>query len=52
MAVPTYRRRIRITTAPGKARADIEDDAHRFGVALLHDGVKVTAIRGEGLRTP
>ncbi len=52
MAVPTYRRRIRITTAPGKARADIEDDAHRFGVALLHDGTKVTAIRGEGLRTP
>ncbi len=52
MAVATYRRRIRITTAPGKARADIEDDAHRFGVALLHDGAKVTAIRGEGLRTP
>ncbi|MGO9058525.1 MAG: hypothetical protein ACLQU2_14235 [Candidatus Binataceae bacterium] len=52
MAVPTYRRRIRITTAPGKARADIEDDAHRFGVALVHDGTKVTAIRGEGLRTP
>jgi hypothetical protein len=52
MAIPTYRRRIRITTAPGKARADIEDDAHRYGVALLHDGNKVTAIRGEGLRTP
>ncbi len=52
MSVPTYRRRIRITTASGMARADIEDDAHRYGVALLHDGHKVTAIRGEGLRTP
>jgi hypothetical protein len=52
MAIPTYRRRIRITTAPGRARADIEDDAHRYGVALVHDGSKVTAIRGEGLRTP
>jgi hypothetical protein len=52
MPVPTYRRRFRITTAPGKARADIEDDAHRYGIALVHDGAKVTAIRGEGLRTP
>ncbi|HKD65437.1 MAG TPA: hypothetical protein VKB84_01260 [Candidatus Binataceae bacterium] len=52
MPVPTYRRRIRITTVPGKARADIEDDAHRYGVALLHNGTMVTAIRGEGLRTP
>jgi hypothetical protein len=52
MPHPTYRRRIRITTAPGKARADIEDDAHRYGVALVHDGARVTAIRGEGLRTP
>jgi hypothetical protein len=52
MPIPTYRRRIRITTAPGKARADIEDDPHRYGVALVHDGTKVTAIRGEGLRTP
>ncbi|HEY2107186.1 MAG TPA: hypothetical protein VGH29_15410 [Candidatus Binataceae bacterium] len=52
MPHPTYRRRIRITTAPGKARADIEDDAHRYGIALIHDDRKVTAIRGEGLRTP
>lgn len=52
MPVATYRRRIRITTAPGTARADIEDDAHRYGVALVHDGTKVTAIKGEGLRTP
>jgi hypothetical protein len=52
MPLGTYRRRIRITTAPGMARADIEDDAHRYGVALVHDGEKVTAIRGEGLRTP
>jgi hypothetical protein len=50
--IGTYRRRIRITTAPGRARADIEDDPHRYGVALVHDGVKVTAIRGEGYRTP
>lgn len=47
-----YRRRIRITTAPGEARADLEDDPHRYGVIVQHDGERVTGVRGIALRTP
>jgi len=47
-----YRRRIRIETGPGWARADVEDDAHRYGLTLRHDGEVVTAIEGRALRTP
>jgi hypothetical protein len=47
-----YRRRIRSSTAPGFARADIEDDPHRYGVIVHHDGERITAIEGVPLRTP
>ena len=47
-----YRRAIRIRTGEGWARADMEDDPHRFGVMLRHDGQAVTAIEGLPLRTP
>jgi hypothetical protein len=47
-----YRRRIRIQTGPGEARADLEDDPHRYGVVIRHDGERVTAIGGLTLRTP
>ena len=47
-----YRRRIRITTAPGLARADLEDDPHRYGVIVKHDGQSVAAVQGLALRTP
>lgn len=47
-----YRRRIRIHTEPGYARADLEDDPHRYGIALHHDGERVTRIKAYPLRTP
>ena len=47
-----YRRAIRIRTGEGWARADMEDDPHRFGVMLRHDGHIVTAMEGLPLRTP
>jgi hypothetical protein len=47
-----YRRRILIRGTPGWVRADMEDDPHRYGVALRHDGQQVTAIEDFPLRTP
>lgn len=47
-----YRRRLRIRTTPGWARADLEDDPHRYGIEIDHDGERVTAIREHMLRTP
>jgi len=47
-----YRRRIRISTAPGRARADLEDDPHRHTVIVEHDGDVVTAVQGLAPRTP
>lgn len=47
-----YRRRLLIRTRAGHARADLEDDPHRYGVEIDHDGLQVTAIRGHALRTP
>ncbi len=47
-----YRRCIRIATSPGFARADLEDDPHRHGVLVEHDGVRVVAVGGVALRTP
>jgi DUF2889 family protein len=47
-----YRRRIRIVTTPGQARADLEDDPHRYGVIVHHDGERVTGVQGIALRTP
>ena len=47
-----YRRRIRIAVAPGFAQADLEDDPHRHGVQVEHDGMRVTAVHGVAERTP
>ncbi len=47
-----YRRRLRIRTRPGYARADLEDDPHRYGIAIRHDGQRVTAIEGFPIRVP
>jgi hypothetical protein len=47
-----YRRRIRIRTEPGEARADLEDDPHRYGVIVRHDGARVVSVEGLSLRTP
>lgn len=47
-----YRRRLRIQGRDGWTRADLEDDPHRYGVALRHDGQRVTAIEEFPMRTP
>lgn len=47
-----YRRRIRIATSENEARADMEDDLHRFAVIIRHDGARVTAIQGLPIRVP
>lgn len=53
------RRRIRIVGTAnaqglpgGEVRADLEDDFHRFGLTLAHDGQAVTQITGEAHRFP
>ncbi|NRF71999.1 DUF2889 domain-containing protein [Aquincola sp. S2] len=48
----TYRRRLRIRTGADWARADLEDDPHRYGLTLRHDGTRISAIEGRALRTP
>jgi hypothetical protein len=47
-----YRRRIRLEAGDGFVRGDMEDDPHRFGVVVRHDGERVTGIEGLPLRTP
>lgn len=47
-----YRRRIRIATAPGWARADLEDDPHRCGVEIRHNGQSVSSVQGFPIRLP
>ncbi len=47
-----YRRRLRVETGPGRARAELEDDPHRYGLTLRHDGERITSIDGRALRTP
>ncbi|MGE0387798.1 MAG: hypothetical protein AB7Q97_23985 [Gammaproteobacteria bacterium] len=47
-----FRRRIRIVTSPAMARADLEDDMHRYGAIVRHDGRRVTAVEGVAIRTP
>jgi hypothetical protein len=47
-----YRRRVRIETGAGTARAEMEDDPHRYGATLHHEGGVITAVEGRALRTP
>lgn len=55
-----YHRRILLDTRPplvegssgGSVVAELEDDFHRFGVTLHHDGTVVTAVEGHADRTP
>ena len=47
-----YRRRLRVVTGPGWARGDLEDDPHRYGIVIRHDGKTVTAVEAEPLRIP
>lgn len=52
MGPGTYRRRILIATGAGWARADLEDDLHRVGAVVRHDGVRVTGVEGLPIRVP
>jgi hypothetical protein len=47
-----YRRRIRLAADGLSVTADLEDDFHRFGVDLVHDGEKVISVRGRARRFP
>jgi hypothetical protein len=47
-----YRRRVRIVGTEGRCSVDIEDDQHRFGADIDHDGAKVLAVHGRAPRTP
>jgi hypothetical protein len=47
-----YRRRIRVEASGDSARAALEDDPHHFEVRLRHDGARVVAIEGRGVRYP
>lgn len=46
------RRRIIVTATAEHASAELEDDVHRFGVAIDHDGHIVTALSSHGERHP
>lgn len=41
------RRRILIVAGDGVVRADLEDDQHRFGITLRHDGRQVLAVEAD-----
>lgn len=47
-----YRRRIRLVARDRLVRADLEDDFHRFGVDLEHDGTRVVEARARAARFP
>lgn len=47
-----YRRRVRIVPQSGRIDVDMEDDAHCFGVTLIHDGVTIEAVETSAPRFP
>ena len=47
-----YRRRIRIAPQHGRIDVDLEDDFHRFGVTVRHDGRVVRHVETRELRFP
>jgi hypothetical protein len=48
----SYRRCIVLDAAPGRAYGELADDFHHFAATTWHDGVRVTAVRGEAIRVP
>jgi hypothetical protein len=51
-ALPGYRRRLRVTPAPGVVQSELEDDIHCMAVTLRHEGGVVTAVEAEQPRAP
>jgi len=49
---PGFRRRFRVTPAPGLVRSEVEDDYHCMSVSLHHDAGIATAVQAELLRAP
>jgi hypothetical protein len=47
-----FRRRYRLRGEEGRVHAELEDDFHRFGLVLEHDGETVTDVRGRATRYP
>jgi hypothetical protein len=47
-----YRRRLQITTEPGRAIALLEDDPHCYRVTIDHDGEHITAAHADTIRIP
>ena len=47
-----FRRHVRTRAVAGAVYADVEDDAHRFGVTMRHEGGVVTRVEGRAIRTP
>ena len=50
--LPGYRRRLRVTPAPGWVRSELEDDFHCMAVTLRHEGGVVTRVEPEQERAP
>jgi hypothetical protein len=51
-SLPGFRRRFRITPAPGWVRSEVEDDYHCMGLTVHHDGVIASAIEPQMIRAP
>lgn len=49
---PAFRRAVLIESRGGEVRAELEDDFHRFGVTLRHDGHRVTRVEARAHRYP
>lgn len=47
-----YRRRVEITPSAGRVIVEMEDDCHRFGITILHDGTRVTEVQSRSPRHP
>ena len=48
-----FRRAILLRTLDeASVQGELEDDFHRFGVTLRHDGRAVTAVEGRSIRYP
>jgi hypothetical protein len=50
--LPGFRRRIVVRPEPGRVRADVEDDYHRMGVTVAHDGTTATSVQADMARVP
>ena len=49
---PGFRRRLRVTPAPGSVVSEVEDDFHRMSVTVGHDGATALAVNAILARAP